>query len=176
MQAPLLEVLIDSTDLQHGQTLPVLMHPRPLGPYSAAVAAGQKRKASQREQEEPDRRSPPRSLNSSVFVNYEGDIVDRNVVPIDYAAQLFDRYNNHMCKHLPAVVFPVGHTVHDLRKSRPLLFLAVMAAAASENHSVSRVLQRDLLQAFAEKVIMTGEKSLEIVQALQVAVIWYCAP
>ncbi|OAA82545.1 Zn(2)-C6 fungal-type DNA-binding domain protein [Akanthomyces lecanii RCEF 1005] len=106
----------------------------------------------------------------------DGDVVDRGLVPLELAARLFSRYKSQMVRHLPGVVFPPSTTIAELRRTRPILFLAVMAAAAGEDHALQRVLQRELMQIFAQKVIVTGEKTLELVQALNVAVIWYWPP
>ncbi|KAG6041736.1 hypothetical protein E4U17_001652, partial [Claviceps sp. LM77 group G4] len=104
------------------------------------------------------------------------DIIDRGIISTETAAALFQRYKQHMLPHLPAVVFPPNMSVMELRRSKPYLFLAVMAAASSETLAVQQMLQRELLELFAEKVIIVGEKNLELVQALQVAVIWYWPP
>lgn len=95
---------------------------------------------------------------------------------MDLAADLFARYTERMAPHLPAVIFPPSQTAAEIRRSKPILFLAVMAAAGSEMHSLQTVLQRELMTIFAEKVFLSGEKSLELVQALLVAVIWYWPP
>jgi hypothetical protein len=92
------------------------------------------------------------------------------------AADLLNRYNVHMCPHLPGVVLPPDLTAAELRKTKPVLFLAVMAGAASELPNLQRVLTKELMQQFADKIIICGNKSLELVQAITVAVIWYWPP
>jgi RalA-binding protein 1 len=104
------------------------------------------------------------------------DIIDRGLLSMERAVELFQRYKDHMSKHLPAVVFPPSMTIMDLRREKPYLFLAVMAAASSETHGLQRVLQRELMELFAEKIVIVGEKNLELIQALHVAVIWYWPP
>ncbi|OTA02810.1 hypothetical protein A9Z42_0032310 [Trichoderma parareesei] len=142
------------------------------------VMAGQKRKAHDREGPSGDdhKAMTPSTSWSGFSRPTEGDIVDRGLVTMEHATGLFNKYKEHMVRHLPAVVFPPSTTVMELRKTKPTLFLAIMAAATGENHSLQRVLQRELMQLFAEKVIVTGEKNLELVQALHVAVIWYWPP
>ncbi|KAL6911117.1 hypothetical protein GGI43DRAFT_379049 [Trichoderma evansii] len=142
------------------------------------VMAGQKRKATDRDSvsEDPKSSMTPSVSWSGFSRPTEGDIVDRGLISMEQAAGLFNKYKEHMVRHLPAVVFPHSATVMDLRKTKPTLFLAIMAAATGENHSLQRVLQKELMQLFAEKVIVTGEKNLELVQAIHVAVIWYWPP
>lgn len=141
------------------------------------VMAGQKRKATDRDSVSEDPKAMTPSVSWSGFSRpTEGDIVDRGIITMEQAAGLFNKYKEHMVRHLPAVVFPHSATVMELRKTKPTLFLAIMAAATGENHSIQRVLQKELMQLFAEKVIVTGEKNLELVQAIHVAVIWYWPP
>ncbi|KPM45481.1 hypothetical protein AK830_g1033 [Neonectria ditissima] len=146
----------------------------------ATATAGQKRKFDgqeggdrQRTEETPG----DTTYSSSFFSNiYKGDIVDRGVIDMERAAELFSRYNYDMVPHLPAVVFPPGFTIAELRKTKPTLFLAIMAVATSESPTLQKVLQKELMHVFADKVMLTGDKSVEVVQALQVAVIWYWPP
>ncbi|RDA85776.1 hypothetical protein CP532_6305 [Ophiocordyceps camponoti-leonardi (nom. inval.)] len=105
-----------------------------------------------------------------------GDVVDRGLVSAGKAAELLRRYNTSMVCHLPAVVFPAGMTAAELRRTKPCLFLAIMAAASSETHELQRELQRLLMRMLAHKIVVAGEKKVELVQALHVAVIWYWPP
>jgi len=141
------------------------------------VMAGQKRKFSNRADPDRDedrmliRPPPPRPS----LANYS-DIVDRGVITMDMAAEFFARYTQDMCIHLPGVIFPPDHTVAELRKAKPILFLAVMAAASNQIPGLQRPLVKELMEIFADKIICTGDKSLELVQALIIAVIWYWPP
>lgn len=140
----------------------------------------QKRKASDYEAgpEYSSRAPPPSQMAPASWPSRstDGDVVDRGLVPSELASELFLRYTRQMAHNLPGIIFPPTMTVADLRRTKPILFHAVMAAASGENHSLQRVLQKELMYIFAEKVIVTGEKSLELVQALCVAVIWYWPP
>ncbi|OHE98996.1 hypothetical protein CORC01_05686 [Colletotrichum orchidophilum] len=154
--------------------------------FPAPAAAGKKRKLSDRGDDTPSsdiheggggggsigaRPAPPIHMGSDY-----ADVVERGILSAEKAAELFERYNTLMAPHMPAVVFPRGATAEETRRVKPLLFLAIMAASSSESPNVQRRLVKELMQIFAEKIIITGEKSLEIVQALQVAVIWYWPP
>ncbi|KAA8633159.1 hypothetical protein SMACR_05948 [Sordaria macrospora] len=147
-------------------------------PYPTPTMApgGLKRKhgADDRERASQD----PRDNNFSIprLPARQPDIVDRNVISMAQASAFFERYNKHMVPHLPGVVFPADMTADELRRSHPILFHAVMAAAAGEIPSVQKILTNELMKRFAEEVMVTGNKSLELVQAIQVATIWYWPP
>ncbi|KAI1491847.1 hypothetical protein F5X96DRAFT_445583 [Biscogniauxia mediterranea] len=138
--------------------------------------AGQKRKFNDTRDPPSDSARDPVAPPSSAPAHEDSDIIARGIITIDEAADLFQRYTDRMAPHLPAVVFPRGTTVSEVRKTKPILFLAVMAVASSETPHIQRQLVRDLMQILADKLIITGEKSLEIVQALQISVIWYFPP
>ncbi|KAI0399645.1 hypothetical protein F4802DRAFT_602770 [Xylaria palmicola] len=104
------------------------------------------------------------------------DIVSRSIITMETATELFSRYTERMAIHLPAVLFPPGTTAADVRKTRPVLFLAIMSVASSEMPKLQRGLVQELMQVFADKLIMKGEKSLELVQSIMVSVIWYFPP
>jgi hypothetical protein len=100
----------------------------------------------------------------------------------DIAERVFLRYVNEICPHFPAVPFPAGTTAMELREKKPLLFLSVLAASShgSAEQLVSQEVQRELTKLLkdqlADIIWRNGEKSLEIVQALQVSVLWYRPP
>lgn len=140
--------------------------------------AGQKRKFT-----EPISGSPgvtsasPAPPKSSVGLEQQPpDIIDRGLITMSEATALFTRYVEDMVPHLPAVVFPEGTTATEVRKTKPILFLAVIAAASSETPKLQRQLVKEIMQIFADHIIISGKKSLELVQSILVSVIWYYPP
>ncbi|KAI1259299.1 hypothetical protein F5Y18DRAFT_312370 [Xylariaceae sp. FL1019] len=140
------------------------------------VMAGQKRKFTESRDASVDTPRESSVPRPSTIVRQYSDIIDRGIITMDDAAVLFRRYTDGMAPHLPAVVFPGGTTVAEVRKTRPILFLSVMAVAASETPNIQRQMVKELMQIFAEKIVLTGEKSLELVQAIMISVIWYFPP
>lgn len=141
--------------------------------------AGQKRKFAEARSPAPD---GPRDLAKPPMSNAGGrqqprpDVVDQGIITIDEASTLFQRYTDRMATHLPAVVFPPGTTAAEIRKTRPILFLAVVSVASSETPNTQRQLVRELMQIFADNIIVHGQKSLELVQSIMISVIWYFPP
>lgn len=145
--------------------------------YTPPAENGQKRKYTEPRVtgDEPDAPSVAPSVVDTRSHKYT-DIVHRGIISTSMASELWDRYNYQMVPHLPAVVFPRDMPFGELREMKPILFLAIMAAAASETPKVQRVLVKELMQVFADKIVVAGEKSVELVQALNVSVMWYWPP
>lgn len=110
-----------------------------------------------------------------------GPLIDGLMAP-EIAERVFLRYTNEICPHFPAVPFAPGTTAHEVREQKPLLFLAILAGSShgSVEPLVSQEVQRELTKVLkdqlADIIWRNGEKSIEIVQALQVSVLWYRPP
>lgn len=105
------------------------------------------------------------------------DPVEAGLVSMDEARRLFHRYVSDLVPQRPLVVFPSDTTAESLRLKNPVLFLAVMAASASTLPPTLGAVLSDLVRrAYAEHVIMRGEKSLELVQTILITANWYYPP
>lgn len=110
---------------------------------------------------------------SSSFV----DIIDKGFVSVKAAAEAFDRYINEMAPHLPIVVFPPGTQMHEVRLTKPILFHAIIAVSIGViQPEIQTPLIDDFYKIIAECVVVRGEKSLDLVQAIIVSTIWYIPP
>jgi hypothetical protein len=127
--------------------------------------------------EHPDLRRSKRGTEHS----HINALID-NLMSPETAERIFVRYVNDICPHFPAVPFSSSTTARELRDTKPLLFLSILAGSshgAAEqlvSQDVQRELTRTLKDQFADIIWRNGEKSIEIVQALQVAVLWYRPP
>lgn len=83
----------------------------------------------------------------------------------------------HLLLRYPAVVFSPDCTVAKLRKSKPILFLAVLAAsAAASSPALNLRLNKEIQKVYATKVSMQGRKSMEILQAMLLSILWTYPP
>jgi Fungal Zn(2)-Cys(6) binuclear cluster domain len=104
--------------------------------------------------------------------------------PITHAAmdtrtvkKCWDRYNHDMCHHLPIVVFPEGLKWEDLRKTKPILFLAIVAVASGTiRPDLQGKLLTEVTKVLADRIVYRGEKSLELVQTIQTMTTFYQPP
>jgi len=105
------------------------------------------------------------------------DVIDQGLLSVEEAMECFSRFTDSMLPHFPVVVFPPGTTTPMVRRTRPALFLAILGAASGHlDDGVRKLLVEELMRTFANRIIMRGDKSLDLVQALQVAAIWYFPP
>lgn len=116
--------------------------------------------------------SPYAGINAALDSQIDG-ILSRKM-----AARVFDRYVTEMAPHLPAIVFDPGATAAEVRSSKPVLFLSILVAASKGllDLDIQEQLATLQLDNFADGIIRHGAKSLEIVQAMLVATIWYKPP
>ncbi|KAL2065008.1 hypothetical protein VTL71DRAFT_4148 [Oculimacula yallundae] len=105
------------------------------------------------------------------------DIIDRGITTAEIAAEIFNHYVTNMALHMPAVVFPAGTTAAEIRKTKPILFLAILGAGAGSLYpDLQRTLTKEVMSVYAERVICNGDKTIELVQALIISCIWYWPP
>ncbi len=102
------------------------------------------------------------------------DIIDRKIVDAITATYIFEYYKKNMAAHMPVVVFSSDVTAGTIRKTKPILFLAILSIASAHDYShLQGVLTREVMRVYADRLICKREKSLELIQALQVSTIWY---
>ncbi|BCS23393.1 putative C6 transcription factor (War1) [Aspergillus puulaauensis] len=110
-------------------------------------------------------------------VSNDPDIVERGLVSPGVASDSYTRYVDSMCHHIPMVVFPPGTPMNEVRKHRPVLFHAIVAISVGPfEPSAQNTLLLELYRTIGDRVIVKGEKSLDIVQALLVACAFYTPP
>ena len=116
------------------------------------------------------------SLSEALKTHEYADVVDRQILSAAKATEIFQFYREKMVQYFPAVVFPDHVTAGEIRKTKPILFLAILSVASRHKHpDVQQILSREIIQTYADRIIVRGEKSLELVQAMQVSTIWHVA-
>ena len=103
------------------------------------------------------------------------DVIDRGILDMAKATELYQTYLDALLPQYPAV--PLSSTAAELRSSKPILFLAVLAASAGvSDPSLNRRLNQEIQRVYATKVSIQGLKSLELVQSLLVSILWTYPP
>lgn len=115
----------------------------------------------------------PHNESSNTF----SDVIDKGIVDLEIAKAAFDRYVTRMAPEMPFVVFSPETTMGDIRRDKPALFLAILASAIGPfQKDVQMSLLNEAYQTIADRVVVKGEKCLELAQALMVCSIWYMPP
>ena len=103
------------------------------------------------------------------------DVVERGLLSMDKATELVNRYTTLLVPHYPAV--PISCSPHELRKTKPILFLAVLAASADTSEpGLHFKLNQEIQELYARKITIQGQKSIELIQALCVSILWPYPP
>ncbi|KAJ9485734.1 hypothetical protein VN97_g7614 [Penicillium thymicola] len=120
-----------------------------------------------------DSAPPPKSEAGNEFA----DMIDRGIIDYTTANAAFERYIYQMAPEMPFVVFPPGTTMGEVRRNKPHLFLAIIAAAVGVfSPDAQTILVNETYRLIAEHVVIKGQKSLELVQTIMVCSIWYLPP
>lgn len=105
------------------------------------------------------------------------DVIDRGLLSIHEASQLYTRYSHELVQYFPTVILPEGYDAADIRRKNPTLFLAVIAAASGSSDADLNVsLNKEIMQIYADQIVIKGEKSLELIQSILITIAWYCPP
>ena len=102
------------------------------------------------------------------------DVIDRGLLDWAVALQLFSRYQLQLAPCYPIVPLADKLNPADVRRAKPVLFLAIIAAAAAVSTEELRdALHEEILQTYATCVMIKGIRSLELLQAMLVTITWY---
>lgn len=103
------------------------------------------------------------------------DPVESGILTMHHAVRLFDRYVSDLSPQRPVVIFPPATRAAQVRADTPILFLAILVAASQTmDTSLCTDLNDMLLRTYAEHIVVRGERSLELIQAILVSTNWYC--
>ncbi|KAL7911586.1 hypothetical protein GGI35DRAFT_294097 [Trichoderma velutinum] len=100
-----------------------------------------------------------------------------NLLSTGKAIALFNDFASNVLTQCPIVAFSSHETFDWLRRRQPTLLLAVITAACrASDPGVFRKLHFQLRGDLSEQVMVRGNKSVELVQAILVMVEWYDTP
>lgn len=78
-----------------------------------------------------------------------------------------------MSAGLPFVVMPHSMTAQELYRSKPVLLRAITTVTLFHDLPRQQLLVKDLLRDISERIMIKGEKSVDLLQAILVFVCWY---
>lgn len=84
---------------------------------------------------------------------------------------LLDIFRGMDC-YFPFVIIPASWTLASMAEDRPFLLLAAVTSAASRYHYLQQALISELKEVLSRRVIVAGEKDLDLLQGLLVHLAW----
>jgi len=110
----------------------------------------------------------PQSYDSSMPEQFFG----RGLLSVEKAHSLLTNFRG-MCSYFPFVILPAEATVQSIFYERPFLLLSVLTAASSREKKLQHVLEEELRSTLSTKVVLDGDKSLDLLQGLLVYLAWF---
>lgn len=97
------------------------------------------------------------------------------IISVRAANAYFERYRTELSANFPVVVIDPAASAIEIRSSKTVLFLAIIAAASDGDGNVGtqKRLQRLLTLVLTHCYSMNDEYNLELVQAFIVSALWY---
>jgi hypothetical protein len=90
---------------------------------------------------------------------------------------MLSTFQDRMASQVPFVVIPQCMTAGILRREKPFLYMAVMMVASFEDTGTQLALGRKGLEHMVERLILRGEKSMDLLQGLLIYLSWFvCRP
>ncbi|EXJ53548.1 uncharacterized protein A1O5_13219 [Cladophialophora psammophila CBS 110553] len=87
--------------------------------------------------------------------------------------KLLSNFRTQMNIHFPFVVIPPQATAAALREEMPFLFRTCITAAAQADPLLLRQMADDLMRYIGDRMLMKGDKSIDLLQGLLVFSTWY---
>lgn len=107
----------------------------------------------------------------------DSDVIESGLITISKAIELYQYFQNELSPHYPAIFILPSISAERVRHEKPSLFLSIItAAAASFEPSIAPALNQALETSHARCVMIDGEKSLGLAQALLISAIWNYPP
>jgi len=89
------------------------------------------------------------------------------------ADDLLHVFQTQMTEYFPFVIVPAGTRTQDLRDDKPFLFATIMLAASRKKLSLEEMTGSRLMEYLGVRMLLNGEKSLDLLQGLLVYLAWY---
>jgi hypothetical protein len=97
-------------------------------------------------------------------------------LPNQEGAFLLLEFRTSMARQFPFVVIPPNATSESLRTERPMLWKAILTAASCLKPSRQEGMGQELIEEFSTRLLLNGEKSLDLLQALLIHIAWSVIP
>jgi len=84
-----------------------------------------------------------------------------------------ETFRTQMAGYFPFVVIDKGISARDLKKNKPFLFKTVVMAGSYKDVGRQAALGKEVAEYLSRRVLVEGEKNLDLLQGLLVYLSWY---
>ena len=99
------------------------------------------------------------------------DVISRGLLLFDQAEQSLRLFQTK-ASTFPFVVVPPEVSLTSLRREKPFLTLAILACALQGQKKLQNAIELEIRECLSRKVLIDGEKSLDLLQGLLVYLCW----
>lgn len=115
----------------------------------------------------------PTSINRSISNEQQQSTIELYSLSDDDLNKTLSVFRTKLMHHLPFIATDPSITATELRDTKPFLFKTIILATSHQQKIFSRTdLGEEILRYVSEKLILSGEKNLEILQVLLVYIAW----
>jgi hypothetical protein len=100
------------------------------------------------------------------------DVISKGIISPDAAEKLLQEYSTHV-PYFPFVVISQNDSLKSLRREKPFLLLSILATSSRCHKQLQDKLEMEVRKDLGQRVIVQGEKSLDLLQGLLVYLAWY---
>ena len=111
------------------------------------------------------------STCSSVNFAAVESLIDRGILDMDKCEQLLNLFRD-TTSYFPFVLIDSRSTVQSMTQDHPFLLLAILTTASSADKRLQTMLDHEFRVSLSQKVVLDGEKSLDMLQGLLVYLAW----
>lgn len=100
------------------------------------------------------------------------DVISKGVVSLERAQKSLDFYRSKTAS-FPFVYISPDCSLDRLRREKPFLLHAILTCGAQSNLKLQQALELELRELLSRKMLIAGEKSMDLLQGLLVYLAWY---
>ncbi|RDL34975.1 uncharacterized protein BP5553_06906 [Venustampulla echinocandica] len=101
------------------------------------------------------------------------DPISKSIISFEQAENSIQVFRSKAAR-FPFVLVSSQMSLDSLRRERPFLLLSILTFASQKNAKIQDQLELELKEYLSKKVIVNGEKSLDLLQGLLVYLAWGC--
>ena len=108
-----------------------------------------------------------------IFDNLQ-DAISKGFITLGQAGNAIELFRSKQ-RAFPFVVISPNLSLDSLRRQRPFLFLAILCCGTEPDFKLQQHIELELRENLSRRILVNGEKSLDLLQGILVYLTWYVA-